>query len=246
MKKRGYLTLVTAALLTVAPVATTATTLVTHAQVVKADSGEPDSDAIKLVASLRKPVLHLKPGDNWDEDKLASNIKLNHGKVQYVSSLGISTYKRKKNGHMDWNNPVYETDLKNGDEGVVVVTYSANGLKSHADYTYLSQVDDSGNLAWITGTTYSGGDTPDEGAPAVKMPFVVGSKRKATKRNYRVGTIDAEGSRVRTYNSRGKFNHHYVYDQSSYKFNQRKVIKGKVYYKLYGKNIYVRVNVINF
>lgn len=178
--------------------------------------------------------------------QFTNNIKLNHGKVQYVITNTVYTYKKNKDGQIDWDTPVYETDLKNGDEGVVVVTYSANGLKSNADYTSLSQVDDSGNLAWITGTTYSGGDTPDEGAPAVKMPFVVGSKRKATKRNYRVGTIDAEGSRVRTYNSRGKFNHHYVYDQSSYKFNQRKVIKGKVYYKLYGKNIYVRVNVINF
>lgn len=243
MKERRYLTLLTAALLAVAPVATTATTLATHVGVVKADSGELDSDAIKLTASLRKPVLHLQPGDSWDDAKLAANIKLNHGKAQYLSD---STYKRKKNGRMDWNNPVSETELKNGDEGVVVLTYVANGLKSNTDYTYLSQVDDSGNLAWVTETTYGGGDTSYDGQPAVKMPFIVGSKRKATKRNYRVGTIDASSSRVRTYNSHGRFNHHYVYDQSNYKFNQKKVIKGKAYYKLYGRNSYVRANVIDF
>lgn len=243
MNRRICLTLITATLLAVAPVA--ATTLTTYAQVVKADTGEPDSNAIKLTASLRKPVLHLNPGDNWDEDKLANNIKLNHGKVQYVITNTVYTYKKNKDGQIDWDTPVYETDLKNGDEGVVVASYEVEGLKPDTNYTFLTQVDDSGNLTWTTETS-NGEYSPVDTNPAVKMPFVVGSKKKATKHNYRVGTIDASSSRVRTYNSHGRFNHHYIYDQHNYKFNQRKVIKGKVYYKLYGKNRYVRANVIEF
>lgn len=273
MKKRRYLTLLAAALLAVAPVATTATTLATHADVVKAEKyrSTPDPNATEI--DFTAPTLRfekyamggLQTIANWQR-----GVKVNHGKIMQNGDVldfqDEEFYKNDRNGNpimswpLDWNNFTKE------DKGTALIFVTIEGLHPHKKYTYLAQAPwhgkkgsgnyENGKLFWKTaeaddngeiGDTDPGTPSGDESSsPIIKTQFAVGSKRKAVKRNYRVGTIDASSSRVRTYNSHGRFNHHYVYDQSNYKFNQRKVIKGKVYYKLYGRNNYVRANVIDF
>lgn len=46
--------------------------------------------------------------------------------------------------------------------------------------------------------------------------------------------------RIRVYGSNGKFAKKYVYGSKTYKFSQKKTIKGNVYYKIAGKNLWVR------
>lgn len=46
--------------------------------------------------------------------------------------------------------------------------------------------------------------------------------------------------RIRVYGSNGKFAKKYVYGSKTYKFSQKKTIKGQVYYKIAGKNLWVR------
>ena len=84
MKKRRYLTLLAAALLAVAPVATTATTLATHADVVKAEKyrSTPDPNATEI--DFTAPTLRfekyamggLQTIANWQR-----GVKVNHGKI---------------------------------------------------------------------------------------------------------------------------------------------------------------------
>lgn len=71
---------------------------------------------------------------------------------------------------------------------------------------------------------------------------VVNTMTEARKVNVRAIVKGRKNQKVRTYSSTGKFTHHYVYGKRSYKFTSKKNIKGKTYYKLSGKNVWVLVS----
>ena len=264
MKKFKGISLAVAALLTVAPVATIS--IANGSQAADAAVTNNQSNPIELHIDLKKPYITLTKGDLWDRDTIQNILEPNHGKIELVSTL--TTFKKDKNGNVEWNNPVYENDLKNGDEGVIIAEVELEDLSKseNVDYSYDTKVDNSGDLVKVV-TPSNDGYTYYNKDIAVKIPFVVGTKKTASNKNtavvktkhvkkakkakhtrrYRRGRITGRRNRrVRTYTSRGKFSHHYVYGRHSYKFNTRKVIKGKVYYKIYGKSQYVRASYIKF
>lgn len=70
--------------------------------------------------------------------------------------------------------------------------------------------------------------------------ILVGSKKSAvTKVNIKAKIKGKKNKKIRTYTSTGKLTKKYVYGKKTYKFTQRKTIKGKVYYKLNSKNQWV-------
>lgn len=243
MKKNKCLSIIAAGLLAVAPMATVGSTIVEN-HVVKADSASAD-ETVDLKVTLKKPYITLTKGKFWDTDNIKNLLKPNHGKIELVSS-DLATFKKGKDGKIKWNNPVYENDLKNGDEGIVIAKVELEHLDKDVNYSYDTKVDDSGDLVNVV-TPSNDGNTYYDKDLAVKIPFVVGSKKTTKKAKYRRGYITGRyNRRVRTYTSRSKFAHKYVYGGHNYKFNTRKVIKGKVYYKLYGKKQYVRASYIEF
>ncbi|NRO83420.1 hypothetical protein IMAU20062_01932 [Lactobacillus helveticus] len=138
--------------------------------------------------------------------------------------------------------------MKDGTEGVIVVNLSLEKLNPNTTYSYLTNTDN-GDLVKIEHVTTSNGFTDLDYNPAIKIPFVIGSKRVKifSKKNYHKGKIAGRYNRhVKIYSYTAKFAHKYVYGGHIYKFNTRRTIKGKVYYKIYGKKQYVRANYIEF
>ncbi|MDB6262150.1 hypothetical protein ODV15_06190 [Lactobacillus amylovorus] len=233
MRKRKILGVVAAALLAVTPVTTTGITLIGHSNVVSA--------ATEIKLSSKKPYLRLAPGSSFDSFTIVKDIKSNVGTVDYVENIDV--YKKASNGDVKWGYPVHEEQLKPGTEGVIVVTVDVHDLKN-GSYTYMTKTDAGDIVPTTEDDMYYTRDA------AIEIPFVVGSKKSnlvSTKRSSRTAVITGRyNNKVRTYTSRGKFAHHYVYSGHSYKFNVRRVIKGKTYFKLYGKRQYVRADKLKF
>lgn len=70
--------------------------------------------------------------------------------------------------------------------------------------------------------------------------FVTGSK--AIKVKVTATVKGKKNAKVSTYTSTGKLTKKHVYGKKTYKFNQKKTIKGKTYYKLTAKNQWVLAN----
>lgn len=69
--------------------------------------------------------------------------------------------------------------------------------------------------------------------------------RKA-KKSYISATVKGrKNHKVRVYLENGKFAKKYVYGQKTYKFAENKIIKGKTYYRIYGKKLWVRASDLN-
>ena len=74
---------------------------------------------------------------------------------------------------------------------------------------------------------------------------VANTVNKKAKKNYVLATVKGrKNHKVRVYLANGKFAKKYVYGQKAYKLAEKKTIKGKTYYRIYGKNLWVRASKI--
>lgn len=265
MKKRKYLSIITAALLTISPVV--ATTLASNTTVVKAASTEEG----KTITFTKVPTLRFKVGADEGLQTIADwlkGVKVSDGYIDATGNvLDFSDqgfYKNDANGNpiMDW--PLDWNDFKRGDEGTALIYVPIKGLKPLTHYRVLCQKPwhgkkgngnfQNGALYWRTMKTDLDGElnsefgspTSDESSiPVIKAHFVVGSKKVAKKSSTvkvsKKGYVDVRrNKKVRTYTSTGKFSKHYVYGHHTYKLNRKKHIKGHgICYKIYGKNQWI-------
>ena len=75
---------------------------------------------------------------------------------------------------------------------------------------------------------------------------VANTVNKKAKKNYVLATVKGrKNHKVRVYLVNGKFAKKYVYGQKTYKFAEKKIIKGKTYYRIYGKKLWVRASDLN-
>lgn len=75
---------------------------------------------------------------------------------------------------------------------------------------------------------------------------VANTVNKKAKKNYVLATVKGrKNHKVRVYLENGKFAKKYVYGQKTYKLAEKKTIKGKTYYRIYGKKLWVRANKID-
>lgn len=74
---------------------------------------------------------------------------------------------------------------------------------------------------------------------------VANTVNKKAKKNYVLAVVKGrKNHKVRVYLANGKFAKKYVYGQKTYKLAEKKTIKGKTYYRIYGKNLWVRASKI--
>ena len=74
---------------------------------------------------------------------------------------------------------------------------------------------------------------------------VANTVTKKAKKSYVLAVVKGrKNHKVRVYLENGKFAKKYVYGQKTYKLAEKKTIKGKTYYRIYGKNLWVRASKI--
>ena len=265
MKKRKYLAIIAAPLLTISLVI--ATNFTAHSDVVKAASDE----AAETITFTKVPTLKFKVGAYQGFQTVADwlkGVKVSDGYVKATGDIGdfddVKFYKNDANGEpmMDW--PLDWNDFKNGDEGTALVYVRISRLKPLTYYRVLCQKPwhgkkgnvyfQNGALYWRNmetdtyGDLWSVGGTPssdEPSCPVIKAHFVVGSKKKAVKKSKaksyrRVYVKVRKNRRVRTYTSSGRFSKHYVYGHHTYKVNSKKHVRRHgTCYKIYGKNQWI-------
>lgn len=75
---------------------------------------------------------------------------------------------------------------------------------------------------------------------------VANTVTKKAKKSYVLAVVKGrKNHKVRVYLENGKFAKKYVYGQKTYKLAEKKTIKGKTYYRIYGKKLWVRANKID-
>ena len=75
---------------------------------------------------------------------------------------------------------------------------------------------------------------------------VANTINKRAEKNYVLATVKGrKNHKARVYLANGKFAKKYVYGQKTYKLAEKKIIKGKTYYRIYGKKLWVRASDLN-
>lgn len=75
---------------------------------------------------------------------------------------------------------------------------------------------------------------------------VANTVTKKAKKSYVLAVVKGrKNHKVRVYLENGKFAKKYIYGQKTYKLAEKKTIKGKTYYRIYGKKLWVRANKID-
>lgn len=75
---------------------------------------------------------------------------------------------------------------------------------------------------------------------------VANTVAKKAKKSYVLAVVKSrKNHKVRVYLENGKFAKKYVYGQKTYKLAEKKTIKGKTYYRIYGKKLWVCANKID-
>lgn len=270
--KKKYLTLITASLLAVSPVASLAATapqatevkaatVLTSDQLMKPyyEQMERDLPGSTIGLKITKKTPYLNANNCEMVYKLSktriTDITSNVGRVTNKGDFNV--YPTLDNGMPDYDHILKESDqLKFGQNYVAIIGYDVSGLDRNMNYCYWRPSGNTGDLIWFD--VGNGGDYgTDHGPVALILPIHVSNKSARTskkvpstkaKKNIKKGYITAKRNhKVRTYTSKGKFSKHYVYGHHSYKFSSKKHIKGHgTCYKISGKNQYVSIKYLLF
>lgn len=173
--------------------------------------------------------------------------------------LGISIYENMDNGDPDYTEALsVNTPLRKGKSYSAVLTFN---VKNGSHYSRLLQ---QGNFGHYVGNIWSlyVWDTSDNGAPephivngtemdsgyegrgnenaaSIVVPIKIVSNSSITKINVRGYVKGKKNTKIKTYTSTGKVTNAKVYGHHTYRLNQKKTIKGKMYYKVYGKTYWI-------
>lgn len=253
MKKTKILSLVAAALLTVAPVVTTVTTGSDAVQVVKAAEMSPsqlmqdyydsyDSDDLLIKLTKTTPYLSAYSGEtvNSLSKKQIKDVRSNYGHVSKMTSMDV--YKTNDEGRPDLGQRLkHGQKLQSNGSYVAALRFDVTSFPKQdndQEYTFFSQnpyhadeYDLEESHAWA-------GDSA--GDVTLLVPVHVDGRKPTKSSTYGYITTRKRNSRVRTYTSSGKFSRHYVYGHHTYRVSSKRHIKHHgTCYKLYGKNQWI-------
>ncbi|QNQ82322.1 hypothetical protein FP435_03460 [Lactobacillus sp. PV037] len=258
--KKKYLGLVVAALLGVTPLTGVVANSI-HPNIVQA--ADDDDQTATLWLKKKTPYLVAKNGETVGSLALrpVSDVTSNVSKV--TKMLGMSVYANMDNGDPDYTEALsVNTPLRKGKSYSAVLTFN---VKNGSHYSRLLQQGNWGNYVgkewslyvWDTGDNGApephivSGDKMDlgyegrgnENAASIVVPIKVENNTSASsvkKVNLKGYVRGRKNAKVTTYTSTGKTTRTKVYGHHTYKLNQKKTIKGKTYYKVYGKSYWIR------
>ncbi|MGQ5709168.1 hypothetical protein [Lactobacillus sp. PSON] len=262
MNKKRYFAVAAAALLAVAPIATTS--FVSSPMIVKADSvasmdqinntfyqdarkeySDSDYSFIKLTKKTPYIVGYNNQTVKSFADQRVTDVTSNIGRVNKL--VKIYVFPAMDNGMPDFGNVLHQSDkLKFGKNYVALLSCN------------VSFSNDDGKVIMPIGTNnYHTNEAPQADWNYINsndiglfVPIKVSNKKipsSTTKVNARGYVTARKGHKVRTYTSTGKFSKHYVYGHKTYKLNQKKIIKGHgTCYKIYGKNQWIPSKYLKF
>lgn len=208
--------------------------------VVKADDLKPT-----LWLTKKTPYLVAKNGETVKSliKRPIRDVTSNKGKVTKI--VGIAVYHNMDNGDPDYTKAMSKSaHFKAGQGYSAVLTYSvknANKYTRLVQYPLFSDEDH-----YLTDLTYNQVPVVDYSTDkaSIVVPIKVTSssakaKTSVSKVNLRGYIKGKKNSKIKTYTAAGKATKHYVYGKHTYKLNQKKTIKGKTYYKIYGKSYWI-------
>lgn len=250
--KKKYLGLVAATLLGVTPLTSVIANNV-HPTIVQAADDENDQTAT-LWLKKKTPYLVAKNGESVEAliKRPIRDVTSNVSKV--TNMIGISVYHNMDNGDPDYTKAMSTHDtLRKGNSYSAVITFN---VKHGGNYSRLLQnidnrysdhyqvnLQDEDQIPTVIAPGEGWSD--NENAASIIVPIKVennkpaSSVKKVSLKGYVKGRKNAK---VRTYTSTGKTARTKVYGHHTYKLNQKKTIKGKTYYKVYGKSYWIRAS----
>lgn len=258
--KKKYLGLVAAALLGVTPLTGMVANTIQPNIVQAADD---DNQTATLWLKKKTPYLVAKNGETVGSLALRPVRDVTSNVSKVTKMLGISVYPNMDNGDPDYTEALsVNTTLKKGKSYSAVLTFN---VKKGSHYSRLLQNGIFGHFvgdAWSlyvygTGSTdapepklFVGDDDVDlnddlKNAASIVVPIKVESNKstssvkKVSLKGYVKGR---KNSKVKTYTSTGKTTKTKVYGHHTYKLNRKKTIKGRTYYKVYGKSYWIRAS----
>lgn len=249
--KKKYLGLVAATLLGVTPVANLVVNATQPAIVHAADD---EDQTASLWLKKKTPYLTANNGESV-KALIRRPIRDVTSNVSKVTSIaGIAIYHNMDNGDPDYTETMNENDiLRKGQSYSAVLTFH---VKHGGDYSKLLQGGDSYDYMDYDSDHYKSWDHDDDNVPSVTdywcydeasivVPIRVvsnTSKSTVTKINAKGYVKGKKNAKVKTYTSTGKVTKTKVYGRHTYKLNQKKVINGRVHYKVYGKSYWIRAS----
>lgn len=248
--KKKYLGLVAAALLGVTPVAGVVASNI-HPNIVQAADDDDDQTAT-LWLKKKTPYLVAKNGESVEAfiKRPVRDVTSNVSKV--TNMIGIAVYHNMDNGDPDYTEAMSTKDtLRKGNSYSAVLTFNVkNGgnysrLLQNIDSRYSNhyQVDLQDEDQIPTVVAPGDGWYENENAVSIVVPIKVESNTSSVKKVNLKGYVKGKkNAKVKTYTSTGKTTKTKVYGHHTYKLNQKKTIKGKTYYKVYGKSYWIRAS----
>lgn len=251
--KKKYLGLVAATLLGVTPVANLVVNATQPAIVHAADD---EDQTASLWLKKKTPYLTANNGESV-KALIRRPIRDVTSNVSKVTSIaGIAIYHNMDNGDPDYTETMNENDiLRKGQSYSAVLTFHVKHgedysrlLQGGDDYDpyhygsdhYKYEWDNDDNVPSVTADDYS-----YEDVASIVVPIRVvsnTSKSTVTKINAKGYVKGKKNAKVKTYTSTGKVTKTKVYGRHTYKLNQKKVINGRVHYKVYGKSYWIRAS----
>lgn len=206
-----------------------------QAQLQKLESAKSSADAQVSAAQAEydTAIANLKAA----EDKLANaksaleNIKKSEAMLKQTSTGATESSSEFKTIRLTHNAYVYTRDLK-------VVKHRTH-KKMLLKKNHSVKVWNKGKIVIIKGKKfYQIGKN--------RFVKVANTATKKAKKSYVLATIKGrKNHKVRLYLENGKFAKKHVYGQKTYKLAEKKTIKGKTYYRIYGKKLWVRAKDID-
>ena len=250
--KKKYLGLVAAAMLGVTPVVGVVTHSA-HSNMVQA----ADDETATLWLKKKTPYITANNGETVGTVALrpVRDVTSNISKV--TKMLGISIYPNMDNGEPDYTEALsVNTPLRKGKSYSAVLTFN---VKNGSHYSRLLQNGIFGRYVGDTWSLYAYGtgniDAPEpqifsgdnidlhsdlKNAASIVVPIKIKNNSSVIKVSLKGYVKGKKNAKVKTYTSTGKTTKTKVYGHHTYKLNQKKSIKGKTYYKVYGKSYWIR------
>lgn len=253
--KKKYLGLVAAVLLGVTPVAGVVANSI-HPTIVQAADDE-DEQTATLWLKKKKPYLVAKNGESVEAliKRPVRDVTSNVSKV--TNMIGIAVYHNMDNGDPDYTKAMsLNNTLRKGNSYSAVLTFNVKNGGNYSrllqdvafdtsDYNYIDLFFRSGDDSIPKITAAGDGSYGMEDAVSIVVPIKVKSNKSTSsvkKVNLKGYVKGKKNAKVKTYTSTGKTTKTKVYGHHTYKLNRKKTIKGKTYYKVYGKSYWIRAS----